>query len=183
MRLFVAVPVPGGLKSGVAALGSEIARGGVVPVRPENMHLTLRFLGEVDEGKGAVEGIKAALGGVRFKKFPCTIRGVGAFPNENYVRVVWAGCESAGALESLAADVAGALAGFGGDERGERFSAHMTIARVKRKADLKEFFGMHREDVFGEFTVSEFRLMSSVLGPGGPQYAVLAAFKADDADA
>lgn len=173
MRLFVAVPVPQGLRERIAALGDELGQDGIVPVKPENMHLTLKFIGDTEERKLA--SLEQALRGIRFAAFGCTVKGVGVFPNENYVKVVWAGVESGGALESLAKDVQDALRGFGGDER---FSAHITIARVKRKADLGGFLGKHRNDDFGQFTISSFELIESVLGPGGPKYSTIATFEA-----
>jgi len=178
MRLFVAVPVPERIKERVAAIGREICQGGITPVRPENMHLTLRFIGTVSESD-AMRAAKA-LQEVRFAPFECALRGVGAFPNEDYVLVVYAGCESGGALEALAKSVAGALRGFGGDER---FSAHLTLARVKRKADLRQFLERHRPDEFGTFRADRFGLVSSVLGPGGPKYTIIATFMAEGGDA
>ncbi len=174
MRLFVAVPVPAELREKMAALGKEILQDGIVPVKPENMHLTLKFLGETDGRKLAA--LEQALRGIRFAPFGCVAKCVGVFPDEHYIKVVWAGVESGGKLETLAKGVQGALHGFGGDER---FSAHITIARVKRKTDLHRFLEAHRNDGFGPFTISSFELIESVLGPGGPKYSTIAEFKAE----
>jgi 2'-5' RNA ligase len=176
MRLFVAVPVPDELKEKIAALGEEIKADGISLVKPKNMHLTIKFIGEVQPQK--LPDIKEKLGKMRFGKFGCRLRGVGVFPNESYIRVVWAGCESGGKMEELAKDVMGTLRGFGGDER---FSAHLTIARVKRKTDLREFLQKHMNDEFGNFTIERFELIESVLGGGeGPKYTVLAKFEAEE---
>lgn len=172
MRLFVAVPVPEGIREGVAGLGREIAGEGIVPVAAGNMHVTLKFLGEIDERK--LGDIEQRLRGIGFAPFGCTVRGVGVFPDENYIRVVWAGIESGGKLESLAEEVIGALSGYGEDKR---FSAHLTMARVKRKVDLKAFLETHRNDGFGAFQVSSFLLVQSELMPGGPKYTVVARFE------
>ncbi len=173
MRVFVAVRVPEGIKEKAASLAPELGREGIIPVRPANMHLTLRFVGEVPPAK--VEEMKGRLGALRFRRFSCSVRGVGVFPNESYVRVVWAGCDSGGALEALAKDVDAALKGFGGDER---FSAHLTIARVKRKIDPLPFLQKHKDEEFGSFDVDSFELIESVLGgPQGPQYRTIAEFK------
>jgi 2'-5' RNA ligase len=173
MRLFVAAPIPQELRTGIAALGDELKQEGIVPVRPDNMHLTLRFIGDSDER--ALATMEQELRGIRFAAFGCTATGVGVFPNESYVKVVWAGLESGGALEALAAQVQGALHGFGGDER---FSAHITIARVKGKTSFGGFLEKHRNDRFGSFTVSSFELIESRLGPSGPKYATIATFEA-----
>lgn len=171
MRLFVAVPVPGELKEKAASLSKELEQDAIKPVKAENMHATLRFIGEV-EGK---EKIEEKLRSVQFSEFKCTLKGAGVFPNENYVRVVWAGIESGGKLEELAKQVQDALKGSPGDNR---FSAHLTIARVRKKISLKEFLGKHRDEELGTFTVSQFELIESVLGPEGPSYRTVAVFKA-----
>ncbi|NYZ74242.1 RNA 2',3'-cyclic phosphodiesterase [Candidatus Micrarchaeota archaeon] len=175
MRLFIAVPVPQDIRENVAALGKEIAQEGVVPVKPASMHMTLKFIGEVDEAK--LGGMKERLGEVSFKDFDCALKGVGVFPNEQYIKVVWAGAESGGALEALAKAIIEAMRGYDGHD--ERFSAHLTIARVKRKVDLKAFLEKHKDDSFGSFTVSSFHLIQSVLKPEGPEYSVLACFEAE----
>lgn len=175
MRLFVAVPVPEDLRRKVAALGQEMMQDGISLVRAENMHLTLRFIGEIQPEE--LDKLKERLGAVRFRRFACSLHGVGVFPSEDYIRVVWAGCESGGALEALAQDVIAALRGYGKDER---FSAHLTIARVKRKLDLRGFLGRRKDEDFGGFEVSRFELVESFLGgPKGPEYRTVAVFEAE----
>jgi len=175
MRLFVAVPVPEDLRGRVAKLAEELPREGISPVKAGNMHATLKFIGEVDDGK--LGDITQRLGKIRFGKFDCIIKGVGVFPSESYIKVVWAGIESGGALESLAKDVISSLHGYGQDER---FTAHLTIARVKKKLDLKAFLERHAADEFGSFGVSGFELIQSVLrGAEGPEYKTMAQFGAE----
>jgi len=174
MRLFVAVDVPVAVKEKVAALAEELPSDAITPVRPENMHLTMKFIGEVDES--AKDAIVQKLESVRFKPFRCSIKGVGVFPNEDHVRVVWAGAQSDGALERLADDVISALKGYGKEEK---FTAHLTAARVKKKIDVHPFLAKHRDDVFGEFEVSSFRLIYSELGPAGPRYTTIREFSAE----
>ncbi len=174
MRVFVAVPVPPEVRAKAAAAGRELEGEGISLVRPDNMHLTLRFIGEVQPQEA--ERIALELEGVDFRRFPCVVKGVGVFPDEQYVRVVWAGVGSGGSLEALAAKVAQALKGHGGDER---FSAHLTLARVKRKMDPRPFLERHRDEEFGSFEVSEFHLIESVLGgPAGPRYHVIGSYTA-----
>jgi 2'-5' RNA ligase len=138
------------------------------------MHLTLRFLGEVPDG--ALPGIITRLGSVRFRAFSCSVKGVGVFPDEDHVRVVWAGCESDGALEALARDVSAALAGYGARER---FSAHITIARADGGLDARPFLARHHGEFFGSFEADGIRLVKSILTPGGPEYITLAEFPAN----
>jgi 2'-5' RNA ligase len=173
MRVFVAVPIPKELKERIAELGKEIEQDGIKLVKPQNMHLTMKFIGDVPDSK--IADIEARLRDVKFKKFECTLKSVGVFPNEDYIRVVWAGIESS-ALEELAKNVIHALAGYG---KKERFSAHATIARVKRKVNLKDFLDKYKNEEFCKFEVSSFELIQSVLEREGPKYTTLATFKAE----
>jgi len=174
MRLFIAVEVPDLVKGMMGELEAELPSEGLNKVDVKNMHITLKFLGEVDEVK--IGEVKAALSRVEFVPFNVQVKGVGVFPKEDYVKVVWAGTESA-ELKELAGKVELELASmFGKEARG--FSGHLTLARVKRRVDLKEFLGKHREEVFGGFVVDKFLLMKSVLGKGGPEYSVVAEFGA-----
>ena len=166
MRVFVAVQIPDEIKEKIVKLGKEIKQEGIVNVKPENMHLTLKFIGDVEKTDQIIE----RLGKVRFSKFDCRVHGVGAFPDEKYIRVVWAGIDG---IDALAANVQEALG------KKERFTGHATIARVKRKVDLKDFLEHHHNDEFGEFTVSSFELIQSELGPGGPRYTTIATFEAN----
>ncbi|MBN1170188.1 RNA 2',3'-cyclic phosphodiesterase [Candidatus Micrarchaeota archaeon] len=165
MRLFVAVVIPADIRERMAELGKEIKQEGVVTVKPEKMHLTLKFIGD-----GNPDEITGKLKAVKFKKFICRAGGTGAFPDEKHIKVVWAGVSG---LEELAEKVQEALG------KKERFAGHATIARVKRRADLKAFLEKHRKDEFGEFWVSEFELIKSELGPEGPAYTTIARFGAE----
>ncbi|MBU0532529.1 RNA 2',3'-cyclic phosphodiesterase [Candidatus Micrarchaeota archaeon] len=175
MRLFVAVPLPEKVKKKLAELGKEIEQDGIKLVEPENIHITLKFIGESSEAAH----IEKKLREIRFNKFACAAKGAGVFPNENYIRVVWAGLESE-ELNLLAKKVIGALHGYGKDDR---FSAHVTIARVKQKIDLKSFLEKHKDEDFGSFEISSFDLMQSELGGDGPKYTTLASFQAEGKDA
>jgi 2'-5' RNA ligase len=174
VRLFVSVDVPQGLKERVAGLAKELPQDAITPVQPDNMHLTLRFIGGVPERM--VGDIMRRLGEVEFRRFSVPLKGAGVFPNESYVRVVWAGCESP-ELNELAKKVVGALRGIGKEEE-RGFTAHLTIARVKKKIDPKPFLQKHSQDSFGEFDVPAFYLMRSELRPGvPPKYTIVAAFE------
>lgn len=172
MRLFVAVELPDLIKEMMGELKAELPEKGLNKINVKNMHITLKFLGEVNEAK--LGEVKAALSKVEFTPFKVQVKGVGVFPKEDYIKVIWAGTESA-ELKELAEKVEVALASmFGKEERG--FSGHLTLARVKRKVDLKEFLDKHREEVFGGFAVDKILLMKSVLQKGGPEYSIVGEF-------
>jgi len=175
MRLFVEVPLPEELKEKIGKLGKEIEQEGIKLVTPQNMHATLKFLGDTPEKK--LGDIEQKLRGITFSSLKCSIKGVGVFPNESYIRVVWVGVESNGQLEKLAEDVIGSLRGYGKDNR---FSAHITIARVKKKTDLSGFLKKYKNEELGEFEVKSFQLMESVLSREGPTYSVVANFPAEE---
>lgn len=171
-RLFVAVELPDDLRGRVNSLAKELPDEGVKAVEKDNIHLTLKFLGDIPEDK--IPEIQERLAKVNFKSFSCTVSGVGVFPSPDYIRVVWAGikCEE---MPKLAAEVENALEGIGKKET-RPFSSHVTIARVKRKIDANDFLEKHKEDNLGEFQVSDFVLMQSELSRQGPTYTVLKKF-------
>lgn len=171
MRLFLAIPLPFDLRKSIESRGKELTQEGLTPLRAENMHVTLKFLGECSESK--VDEIKTKLAAISSPKFTCSLRGVGVFPNETYVRVVWVGIESEGKLEKLVENVCANLPGIGKDER---FSAHMTIARVKQKPDLHSFLSKYKSVEFGSFEADRIDLIESVLGHFGSTYRTLAEF-------
>jgi 2'-5' RNA ligase len=175
IRLFVSVELPIELREKVAQLATELPQDSIKPVKPENMHLTLKFIGEVPMEKLAA--IEESLRTVEFSPFDIELAGAGVFPNENYVRVVWVGVKS-DVLNALAAKVEEALVGIGKKEsRG--FSAHLTVARVRKKIDVKQFLEKHADEKFGSAHVDKFSLMQSELEFGKPpKYTVLAEFEA-----
>ncbi|MFH1520548.1 MAG: RNA 2',3'-cyclic phosphodiesterase [Candidatus Micrarchaeota archaeon] len=175
MRVFVAIQVPDNIKKKAELVGREIEQEGVVPVKQENMHITLKFIGDVEPEQ--VEIIKKRLQSVEHRKIECNLNGAGVFPNEKYVKVVWIGAESNGEMEKLAIKIHDALAEYSNEEK---FSAHLTIARVKKKLEIKEFLAKHDDENFGKIAVKKFELIQSVLGEvGGPRYITLASFNLD----
>lgn len=145
-------------------------------VAAENLHLTLKFLGEVEPGR--LDGVATALAGVvtAAPAFPLALRGLGAFPSPTRPRVIWAGVTDAVEVVQLAARVEEALAQLGLPREGRPFSAHVTLGRVREPrrdpvlaAGLAE--GAGRE--FGAFRVDQVALMRSDLSPRGARYTAL----------
>jgi RNA 2',3'-cyclic 3'-phosphodiesterase len=180
VRLFIAIDIPSGIRDGLAALIQEFRT--VAPkakwVRPENLHVTLKFLGSTEAAK--LEQIGAALRAVRSTE-PVTLefRGLGFFPNEKRPRVLWAGMESSANLRLLAGDVDRAMhqVAFALEER--PFTPHLTLARFdppglppQLGAALKE----QSSHNFGSLTAREFHLIESKLKPAGAEYTTLQSF-------
>lgn len=177
MRLFIAVKIPDHVKEKIKEVYSSLPKDGVRPVSLSNLHYTLQFLGEVPDNK--LTDIINKLKTVEFEPFSITVKGVGFFPNESYVRVVWLGSDDQGKeqLNKLANNIEKVLKplGFIPDHP---FKPHLTIARVKKKIDVKPLVTKFKELSFGRFEVSTFYLIKSTLTPNGPIYEDIGEFNA-----
>jgi 2'-5' RNA ligase len=187
MRLFVALEVLTAVRENLASLLQTLRA--VSPqtrwVRSENLHVTLKFIGEAPETKLA--GIRRALAGVRSEQ-PVTLdfRGLGFFPNEKHPRVFWAGIAASPNLKTLAADVDGATGTLGISRERRPFSPHLTLARFepprlpeKLRAAILE--NAARE--FGSLRASKFHLIESKLKPSGAEYTTVESFSFTAAEA
>jgi 2'-5' RNA ligase len=148
------------------------------PVETENIHITLRFLGDIRVEN--VERIHEEMRKVKFTPFQAKIHGVGAFPNVNSPRVVWAGItEGADELQNIFSQLEPRLRdlGFAPDSRG--FSPHLTIARVRsgrNKEKLAQCIKENCDTEFGTVNAGCLRLKKSQLTPKGPLYSTLKEF-------
>jgi len=160
-------------------------------VRPESLHVTLKFIGEQPEAE--VEKIKRILATLAVVGFDLHLRGFGYFPNAKAARVFWIGVQSDGKLNSLATAVEEGLAELGIPEDEHEFNAHLTLARCSagphagqgsgKSRSVGHAFQRLQENLaglpmpdFGTMTVREFFLYRSQLSPGGSKYAKLARF-------
>jgi 2'-5' RNA ligase len=181
MRTFIAIDLSDENKTTVAKLQDELKKtqADVKWVEPENIHLTLKFLGEVTDEyvgkvKDALDRVAAGL-----KPFELSLSGIGAFPKLDYPRVIWAGVEKGKEeTEGIAKKVEDELEkiGFAREER--PFAAHLTIGRVrsgKNKEALKvKLSELNRPDKPGNpQPVSQLILYQSKLSPKGPTYTPL----------
>jgi len=145
-------------------------------VERENIHITLRFLGEVRDG--LVGELQRLVSGMAFEPFRVEFRGLGVFPSLRRPRVVWVGMsdgveELNGIFRRLEPELVGM--GFRAESRG--FSPHVTLARVRsgrNRERLVEEVTANADEVFGEFEVGYIRLKKSVLTPRGPIYSTIA---------
>ncbi|MBJ6726122.1 RNA 2',3'-cyclic phosphodiesterase [Geomesophilobacter sediminis] len=180
-RLFVAVDLPRELKEAVAGIFTQLPGARWVPA--EQIHLTLRFLGEVDAKEVPI--IKQCLERVVFAPFPLVLRGVGHFPPGKYPRVIWVGIDPSPPLLQLYENIQGALAeaGFPPEER--RFSPHVTLARLHGTpaSATESLEAEHRQFCCPPFNVESFVLYSSVLSRTGAVHTPEAVLKASPAPA
>ncbi len=149
---------------------------GIRTVRPEQLHLTLRFLGETDEG------LVEAIGGVMrdavatVASFRMAFSGVGVFPNAKRPRVVWIGLKGAEPLVGIAREVERGIVGLGFPREKRSFRPHATVARVKRLSHherLRSLLDRWSEREFGTMEVRVITLKRSVLTPQGPIYTTV----------
>ena len=156
--------------SSLSALGGDLK-----PVEEDNIHLTLKFLGNVSASK--LEEIKSSLKQVAFPPFSLEIKGSGAFPSLKRMNVIWVGVgEGWSQVELIFEQIEKLLHQLGFSRETRAFSPHITVARVKsgRKRDeIAAFLGHLTDESFGTFNVQSVRLKQSVLSPSGPKYSTL----------
>jgi len=178
IRSFVAIELPRQVKDHLAGTGEAFSRvlRGAKWVRPEGMHLTLKFIGDVEPGR--IPEIAAALETVAKKhnSFDAETTQPGAFPSPEKARVLWVGLEDGGLCRALAKDIDNALASLGFERERKPFAAHLTLARLREPAFVPaEITGAQLETV--PFNVSRFTLFRSRLMPSGAIYSPLEVFE------
>lgn len=181
MRCFISVHLSDEIRSSIQKVIDDLRpqSRAVRWVPAENLHLTLKFLGEVEEGM--VDEIRRLLAAVcgKYGSFGITFRGTGVFPNPGRPRVIWIGMDKDGSLGDLAREVDEAMAALGFERERRAFTPHLTIGRVKDGASVQPAMkALHtfRETLFGSIMVKEIHLMRSTLKPSGAVYTELAGF-------
>lgn len=177
-RSFIAVAIPEDIRNRIAEFqeGLKAAGADIRWVRPESLHVTLKFLGQVEEGSlDPVFGVmRETLGDLR--RFHIGIRGTGMFPNARRPRILWVGVKAGGdVLADTASRLDHALSNLGFDREKRPFSAHLTIGRVRSPKNLKPIIEAMDSADFegGVFEVEEVLLMQSDLQPTGAVYSAL----------
>ena len=143
------------------------------PIRVEQIHFTLQFLGEITEEK--CQQVKNVLNEISFSQFDVSLKNVGAFPNLKNPKVIWIGVEGDGAkkLTDLAKEIGMRLTiiDFKMDKK---FKPHLTVFRVKKKIEnVSSIITDFETEEFGTETISKIKLKKSVLSPKGPEYSDL----------
>ncbi len=188
MRLFVAVSLPSEIQNRLAAVQDQLrrAQADVSWVRAENVHVTLKFLGEVEVKR--LDRMRLALTEVARAAAPFSMQvaGVGSFGGR-IPRVVWVGVgEGAEPLVQLAGLVEGALARVGFPKERRGFTAHLTLGRVRSSRNAEALLALILDtpaSTFGTVKAMQFELMQSELRPSGSVYTVLDRFPLGEASA
>lgn len=146
--------------------------------RPEKLHLTLKFLGDVNDS--LLKEVQAAVAGIAGiqETFPISLGGTGRFPLKGDPRVLWIGARDEGKLEAIVSRIDEKLTPFGFEKEKRKFSPHLTIARLREPRLLFALAKRHLENDFDPvgFEVREIVMYESKLLPKGSIYTQVAAF-------
>ena len=179
MRCFIAIDLPDEVKKELTEIQKKIPIEDtkIINVKPEIMHLTLRFLGEVDSEN--VNKIKLILNSLKVKQFKAKLSSIGIFPDENFIRVVWVGLEPKEKFKEIYDLIENELSKIK-IEGDSRFESHVTLSRVKFVKDKKKFIEKLKKIEIKpiEFTVDNIKLKMSSLTSNGPVYNDLFSTKA-----
>jgi len=178
MRTFVAIDIPDEIRGRIQELITTLRRApaDVRWSRPDGLHITLKFLGEIPLEK--VESVKQALqslaaGGT----VAIRIAGAGFFPNQCAPRVLWLGIEAGPELGRLAANIDGTLDALGFPKEDRPFAPHLTLGRIRASNGigiLQDLLNQHGELAMGSFTATDFFIYESRLASGGSTYSKIA---------
>lgn len=187
LRLFIAIPLPDKVREEIAAAQSRfhstLCNARIAWTKPEQLHLTLKFLGNVPAER--VDLLKRELRVVCGACGPMALRaaGVGFFPERGEPRVVWVGIgDETGRLASLHTAIESATREFSAETSGDKFVGHVTVGRVKRitrieSEMLKKIAAGMAGGTFGEWLPGKIGLMRSELTPDGARHETLADFR------
>lgn len=178
MRTFIAIELPEKIKKEIEQAQAPLKRADafVSWVKPGNIHVTLKFLGEVPEEKinEVFSGTERALAGA--KRFTMSLKGMGAFPDFRRPRVIWVGAGSGTAeLSQIANKIEEEMEKIGFPREKRKFSAHFTIGRVKSPKNIEKLTEMVESSDFQteEIEVKQVVVMRSQLHPAGAIYTPL----------
>ena len=170
IRLFVAIDLPDDIRAMICTMGGSIP--GSRPVPPDQLHLTLKFIGEVETG--ALLDIKESLHRIAFPEFTLHLQGVGHFPPRGAPKVLWVGVAPVTEVVSLRNAVERNLSQIGIERERRKFSPHVTLARLKNSPlkRVRQFLAGNCLFDSPSFRVEDFKLYSSILTSKGAVHTV-----------
>ncbi len=182
IRTFIAIEIPASIQQQIALLQNRLKSvgEGISWVKTNNIHLTLKFLGDVPVNlmQQVIEATEKACADL--KSFNLEIAGTGFFPDAKRPRVLWVGCEEkSGTLQKIHQNLDLVLSNLGFEKQSRRFSPHLTIGRVKDPRKLGDIPHLMQQMPFvtDKFVASEVIVMKSQLHPAGSIYTPLAKIK------
>lgn len=178
MRAFIAIDLDPEIKDRLQALVRDLerTRADVRWVGAGGMHLTLKFLGDIDDSQALrVREVLAEVAS-RHHPFPLRLEGTGAFPGDRSPRVLWVGCAAGPELPALQDELERALETEGFEREARAFKPHLTLGRVKGQGRVDQAMAelaKRREEPFGGMTAGKIALFESVLRPQGADYRIV----------
>ena len=178
MRTFIAVELPENIKNKIGELQAPLKKTNafVSWVKPENIHITLKFLGEVPEEKINEVFSATQLALKNAKKFKMNLKGAGAFPDFRRPRVIWIGAGMGGEeLSNMANEIEEEMEKIGFPKENRKFSPHFTMGRVKSPKNIEKLMEKVKSTDFEteDIEVNEVTVMKSQLHPAGAIYTLL----------
>lgn len=179
MRLFTAIDIPEEIRETLKATVAKLKPAAKLRwSKPENLHITTKFLGEVPAERlsAVVNALESMPAG---SAIPIEVRGIGWFPNPHAPRILYAGIQAPEWLGQLHLRTDEALAGLGVPKETKPFRPHLTLARIDGKvelADLRHAIFALSSNQFGAFVAEQFHLYESQTGGAGSVYTKLADF-------
>ena len=180
MRLFVSVALAG-LETDIESVQERfVDASGVRLTQPANVHVTLKFLGDVGEERvpDLVDALETAIEESDVDPFTAEFRGLGAFPSEDYIRVLWVGIREGGTeLARLHETIEARTVEMGFDPEDHEFTPHATIARMDHAGGKERVQrALDADPTLGTLRVEGVELTESVLGEAGPEYTTVERF-------
>jgi len=179
LRSFIAIELPEPVRTALSELQNGLKKCGadVRWVKPEGIHLTLKFLGDIKEKD--VDRIVNIIEGTcsQYKAFNLEIAGAGVFPNKRSPRVLWVGINGNGTFAALQQEIEDAMASMGFEKEDMKFIPHLTLGRFRSligKESLLEEIELHKDNKFGVIDVKSVCFIKSDLCPGGAKYTKVA---------
>jgi len=185
IRAFIAIALPIEIKSELESTIQKFKTQRVQGVRwvaVENIHLTLKFLGDTSPADLAQLTKILQAESTAHPSFSVEVSGIGAFPNPRRPRIIWVGLQAPVALSTLVASLESAARSIGVQPEERGFSPHLTLGRVKNDISPVDLLNLSAAlnsinvESAGGFTVTQFTLFRSELRPQGPLYSILAHF-------
>jgi 2'-5' RNA ligase len=186
VRLFVAITLPADLKHRIARLQQDArtqahhVQAELKWVKPEQFHLTLKFLGECSEDQLPAIGSALREAAAAAASFNLSVGGLGGFPDVGSMKILWLGLlQGTAEISALADRVNTALEKAGFPEETKKFHPHLTLARPKESKNmhkLRVWMEQQSKQPLGDVTVDSITLIQSVLSPAGPTYTELKRF-------
>ena len=179
MRCFIAIELSEAVKSVLSVIEEELKKTGadVRWVKPENIHLTIKFLGNIEEKikEKIIESLKIVCS--KYEHFSVELKGIGMFPNLKSPRVLWVGIGNNEILKGIQEEIDEGMGKAGLERENRKFTAHLTIGRIsslRGKEHLVKAMKTYENKNFEKMNVASISFIRSDLHPEGARYTNIA---------